>query len=147
MAFSRQEYWRGLPCPPPGDLPHPGVEPPSPSSLALAGKFFTTEPPGKPVVFVSIWPIILFLFSQLTGPWTLGKTGAQLSAKMDSTTETCGCMSTPIMEWDPHFLTRKKPSCACADREVFLDLRGGHLILLLQQISAPATSFVLGVSG
>ena len=27
MGFSRQEYWRGLPCPPPGDLPHPGIEP------------------------------------------------------------------------------------------------------------------------
>ena len=45
MGFSRQEYWRGLPCPPPGDLPNPGIEPKSP---ALAGGFFTTEPPEKP---------------------------------------------------------------------------------------------------
>ena len=34
-----------MPCPPPGDLPDPGIEPASP---ALAGGFFTTEPPGKP---------------------------------------------------------------------------------------------------
>ena len=36
MRFSRQQYWSGLPCPPPGDLPHPGIEPVSP-----AGGFFT----------------------------------------------------------------------------------------------------------
>ena len=48
MGFSRQEYWSGLPCLPPGDLPNPGMEPMSPVSLALAGRFFTTESPGKP---------------------------------------------------------------------------------------------------
>ena len=42
MAFSRQEYWSGLPCPPPGDLPDPGIKPMSPVSPALAGGFFTT---------------------------------------------------------------------------------------------------------
>ena len=44
-----QEYWSGLPRPPPGDLPAPGIEPVSPASLALAGGFFTTAPPGKPI--------------------------------------------------------------------------------------------------
>ena len=43
MGFSRQEYWSGLPFPPPGDLPDPGIEPTSPSSPALAGGFFTTS--------------------------------------------------------------------------------------------------------
>ena len=47
MGFSRQEYWSGLPFPPLGDLPDPGIEPMSPVSPALAGDFFTTEPPGK----------------------------------------------------------------------------------------------------
>ena len=47
MGFSRQEYWRGLPFPPPGDLPNPGTEPASAVSPVLAGGFFTTEPPGK----------------------------------------------------------------------------------------------------
>ena len=46
MGFSRQEYWSGLPCPPPGDVPYPGVEPVSPTSPAVAGGFFTTEPSG-----------------------------------------------------------------------------------------------------
>ena len=40
--FSRQEYWSVLPCPPPGDLSSPGIEPMSPLSLALAGRFFTS---------------------------------------------------------------------------------------------------------
>ena len=41
MGFSRQEYWNGLPCLPPGDLLHPGIEPVSPMSPALADRFFT----------------------------------------------------------------------------------------------------------
>ena len=47
MEFSRQEYWSGLPFPTPGNLPHSGTEPIPPSSPALAGRFFTTAPPGK----------------------------------------------------------------------------------------------------
>ena len=49
MGFSRQEYWSGLPCPPPGDLPNPGTELASPEPLALTGDLFTTVPPGKPL--------------------------------------------------------------------------------------------------
>ena len=45
MGFSRQECWSEPPFPSPGDLPEPGIELMSP---ALAGGFFTTEPPGKP---------------------------------------------------------------------------------------------------
>ena len=46
MGFFRQEYWSGLPCPSPGDLPDPGIRPMSP--LVNAGAFFTSESPGKP---------------------------------------------------------------------------------------------------
>ena len=42
-GFSKQEYWSELPCPPPRDLPDPGMEPVSLMSLALAGRFFTTS--------------------------------------------------------------------------------------------------------
>ena len=48
MGFSGQEYWSRLSFLPPGDLPDPGIKLVSPESLALAGRFFTTEPPGKP---------------------------------------------------------------------------------------------------
>ena len=40
MGISGQEYWSGLPCPPPGDLPNPGIESTSLTSPALAGGFF-----------------------------------------------------------------------------------------------------------
>ena len=45
MGFFRQEYWSGLPFHSPGDLPNPGIKPTFPK---LAGRFFTTKPPGKP---------------------------------------------------------------------------------------------------
>ena len=43
MEFFRQEYWSGLPCPPPGDFPDPQIEPASLKSPAMAGGFFTTS--------------------------------------------------------------------------------------------------------
>ena len=46
MVFPRQEYWRGLTFPSPGDLPYSGIEPMTPP---LTGRFFTTELPGKPI--------------------------------------------------------------------------------------------------
>ena len=51
MGLSRQEYLSALPFPSPGDLPGPGIEAVSP---ALAGGFFTAEPPGKPMVGTGI---------------------------------------------------------------------------------------------
>ena len=59
MGFPRQEYWSGLPLPPPGDLPDTRIKPASPMYSALAGRFFPTEPPGKPP---TIW-LPLFNFS------------------------------------------------------------------------------------
>ena len=47
MGFSRQQHWSGLPCPPPGDLPDPGVKSMSLVSPALAGRFFTTSATWK----------------------------------------------------------------------------------------------------
>ena len=50
MGFSRQEYWSGLPFPSPGDLPDPRIEPESLVSPVLAGGFFTSAPPEKPIL-------------------------------------------------------------------------------------------------
>ena len=52
IAFSRQAYWSESPYLPPRDLPDPRIEPVSPSSPALGGRFFTTEPPGNPYPLV-----------------------------------------------------------------------------------------------
>ena len=60
-GFSRQEYWRGLLYSPPEGLPNPGIEPESlMSPAALAGGFFTTAPPGK--------PIFLYIFTKKSSP-------------------------------------------------------------------------------
>ena len=48
MGFSGQAYWSGLPCSSPGNLPNPGIKPESLMFPTLAGRFFTTAPPGKP---------------------------------------------------------------------------------------------------
>ena len=49
MGFFKQEYWNGLSFPLPGDLPDPGIKLVSPASPELEGRFFITEPPGKPI--------------------------------------------------------------------------------------------------
>ena len=59
MGFSRQEYWTGLPCSPPGDLPDPGIKPVSLTSSTLAGEFITTRASwGAPLV---LWLYYSFL--------------------------------------------------------------------------------------
>ena len=59
MGFSRQEYWSGLPFPPPGELPDPGIELASLMSPALAGGFFTTSTTWEALagewIHVCIW--------------------------------------------------------------------------------------------
>jgi len=50
VGFPRKKYWSGLPFPAPDDLPDPGIKLTSLASSALAGRFFSTVPPGKPEV-------------------------------------------------------------------------------------------------
>jgi len=65
MGFSRQEYWSGLPFPPPGDLPDPGIEPTSLVSLAMTGRFFTTVATSE--AYFVIFLFVCFEYS-LTEP-------------------------------------------------------------------------------
>ena len=69
MEFFRQEYWNGLPFPPPGDLPNPGVEPASLASPALAGGFSAIALLGKPVCLRFIDGTSYFLFKWLCLMW------------------------------------------------------------------------------
>ena len=59
MGFSSQGYWNGLPCPPPGDLPDPGIQPTSLKSLALADGFFISRDTLE----------VLFLAAPTTDKW------------------------------------------------------------------------------
>ena len=67
MRFPRQEYWSRLPFPPPGDLPNPEIKPESPEFPALVGRFFTTEPPGKPLKGLALhnysFPVLTHMLS------------------------------------------------------------------------------------
>ena len=64
LGLSRQEHWSGLPCPPPRDLPDPGIEPTSLTSPALAGGFFTTSANlGNPVLLLLL--LLLSRFSRV----------------------------------------------------------------------------------
>ena len=82
MGFSRQEYWSGLPCPPPGDLPHPGIEPGSLTSPALADRFFTTSATWEPLMInafqliphLILYSLIYFLLLFVLFP-LLGRSG------------------------------------------------------------------------
>ena len=68
IAFSRQEYWSGLPCPSPGDLPNPGIEPASLMSSALAGRFFTTGATWEAIyMYFQILYCLFFIFFTIKG--------------------------------------------------------------------------------
>ena len=58
MEFSRQEYWSGLPCPPPGDLPNPGIRPESPASLALQADALLLSHQGSPNFLDTVFKIL-----------------------------------------------------------------------------------------
>ena len=68
MGFPRQEYWSGLLFPSPEDLPDPGIEPISLESPALAGRFFTTEPSGKPIMNICCCSVTKLCLT-LWPPW------------------------------------------------------------------------------
>ena len=69
MGFSRQEHWSGLPCPSPGDLPNPGIEPRSP---ILQADSLPAEPPGKPKnTGVSSLSLLQWIFLTQESNWGL----------------------------------------------------------------------------
>ena len=94
MAFSRQEHWNGLLCPPPRDLPGSGIEPPSLTSHALAGKFFTTSAtcavPSCSVMSDSVTPrtaapdsaCVLSHFRFFVTPWNVSSVHRILQARI-----------------------------------------------------------------
>ena len=69
MRFPRQEYWSGLPFPSPGDLSHSGIKS---TSLELASRFFTTEPPGKPIFLTYLYNICIYISISLGLPLVCG---------------------------------------------------------------------------
>ena len=64
-GFSRQEYWSGLSCPPPGDLSDPGIEP---RSLSLQADSLPLEPPEKPTLVTCYYAISYYIFYMFNFP-------------------------------------------------------------------------------
>jgi len=91
MEFSRQEYWSGLPCPPPGDLPDPGMEPTSLISPTLEGRFFTTS---------ATWEALNYGWQDTKTPQSPTATSEAFETKAG----TCTCpLHTPTPEgWASH---------------------------------------------
>ena len=77
MGFSRQEYWSGLPYPPPGDLPNPGIKPRSPE---LQADSLPSEPPGETLTNTGFIKMFIQVFSNhlLTTILTAWKTSYKL---------------------------------------------------------------------
>ena len=103
VGFSRQEYWGGLPCPPPGDLPNPGIEPGSLMSSALAGGSLLLEPPRKHNLTVERSTIRLFGGSDVKyRAWRMFKwkwVQVKNEGKCRNEREACACETTTRSIW------------------------------------------------
>ena len=80
MEFSRQEFWSRLPCPPPRDLPYPGIEPAFPVSPALAGGFFATS---------TTWEVQLWLYNPVSIPQITEPPGQGFPGGLDGKESAC----------------------------------------------------------
>ena len=83
MGFPRQEYWSGLPFPPPGDRSSPGVEPESPVSPALAGGFITTSATWEALLYSNMFINRIDAFSEEESSWSLKLFKQQLNSSME----------------------------------------------------------------
>ena len=90
MGFSRKEYWRGLPCPPPGDLPNPGIEPASLKSPELAGRLFTTSAIWEACVCVCVC-VCIYIYI-----WNIYKMEFYLAIQFSSVTQSRPTLCNPM---------------------------------------------------
>ena len=112
MGFSRQEYWSGLPCPPPGDLPDPGIEPVSLMSPALAGVFFTTSTTWEAL----LWPHLTMITSLLQiltpntrllrVPWTARRSSQSILKEISPEYSLEGLMLKLKLQYFGHLMQR-----------------------------------------
>ena len=127
-GFSRQEYRSELPCPPPGDLPNPGIEPMSLMSPALAGQFFTTSASwGAPLVPRSgIKPLSLAV-----EPWILNPRAARKVPLSSSCKDPGHCLRTPSKPACPPPQVSHLLQCLSASgMSLVLHLPSGHGLLV-----------------
>ena len=96
MGFSRQEYWRGLPFPSPGDLPNPGIEAWSP---ALEADALPPEPPGKPGRLQILQLTLLLVTTNITHEFNFSlKVETKRTGKQSSLIITLNCKSFKLLQ-------------------------------------------------
>ena len=120
-GFSRQEHWTGLPCPPLGDLPTPGMELVSP---VLQGHSLLTEPPEKPRKLRAVVKSLTFTFSRI-------HTCSSLSSLQRSSQKTL---------YQEENLKKKKTFCVYSHRKGFTLLSHGFLSFIPQVRTEHSTS-------
>ena len=95
MGFSRQEYQSGLPRPPPGDIPDPGIEPVSLTSPALASRFFTTSAIWEAQVYIAsisvCWSQSLSHVRLFGTPWKSSLSGSFIHGNSPGKNTGVGC--------------------------------------------------------
>ena len=96
MRFSRQEYWSRYPCPPPGDLPDPGIKPVSLTSPALASGFFTTSATWEACLLYSVSQFSCSVTSDSLRPH--GLQSARLLCPWNSSGTNTGVCSCSILQ-------------------------------------------------
>ena len=87
IGFSRQEYWSGLPCPPPGDLPNPVIKPKSLTSPALAGGFFTNS---------ATWETLLMAQRRVK---MVGNGSSETLKRVEKFKKSGEGLAMPLLEW------------------------------------------------
>ena len=137
MGFSRQEYWRGLPCPPPEDLPNPGIKLASLMSPALAGGFFTSSA-GKPKLQVrscySLHQNPQWLPSQI-------KKSLELSTRHPtSLVWSPPALSVPLWPYWPAGRSSEQPRCSpwCPDPGPMTSRLTSHLLEVCLEVTWPS---------
>ena len=114
LLCPRQQYWSGLPCPPAGAFPSPGMEPPSSMSPALMGDSSPLAPPGKPLCEFHINESVS----------TLGEVGSRFSAPClweprVCTAAVCFAHEQKAGAWFTACLAKLKPDGVLAPRQLF----------------------------
>ena len=102
LGFSRQEYWNGLSCPPPGDLPDPGIE------SALTGRFFTIwatrEAPGNAALILNLLSILCYFLKITLYLWRFSNTCKnRVNSLMNPKDSAHHPVSAVINTWNPPF--------------------------------------------
>ena len=102
VVFSSKEYWNGLPCPAPGDLPDPRTEPLPLKAPVLAGRFFTVSTTWEARVYIYVYVCVCILFQFMYICMLIAQSCLTLSDPMNYSqpgSSVLGILQTSILEW------------------------------------------------